>query len=276
MDMAELASLRQEDSRKRRRDLKKRRLLKSMQSLWRFLALMSLAGGAVWLISRPEWILYNSQQIIIEGNQALSKETIRSLIPLSYPQSLLSLQPKNLEIQIETQGPIAEANITRHLLPPSLKIEVQERLPVARSLTPVSGQHRERSLEAGFLDEQGNWLPIHAYQDLTEDLSLPDLEVVGMRDIQRAQWQRIYPLLSRSPIDIQIINLQDTDNLVLQTVIGEIHLGGNLDLLERQLKILPQFQKNSDQINLQNILYIDVSNPDQPFIQEKKAANTSS
>jgi len=61
---------------------------KLFQSLLRTLAVSGIAAGLVWATTRPIWVLHESNQISIEGNQFLSAQ-VRSLLPLSYPQSLL-------------------------------------------------------------------------------------------------------------------------------------------------------------------------------------------
>ena len=99
--MGDTVSAAREDLRQRRKQKQKQRSIRWFQGLWRSFALMGIASGAVWLTTRPEWILYSSSQITIEGNTTLSARTVRSLIPLSYPQSLLSLKPQRLEQEID-------------------------------------------------------------------------------------------------------------------------------------------------------------------------------
>lgn len=271
--MGNPVSMTRSDLRKQRKQKQRQRSIRWAQGLWRSLVLIGLASGAVWLTTRPEWILYGSEQITIEGNKTLSSNTIRTLIPLGYPQSLLSLKPKTLERDIEDQGAIAEAIVTRHLLPPSLSIQVQERLPVARSFAPISPKNRSKTVESGYLDEQGNWFPDSAYQEVTAEINFPDLEVVGIREIQIPQWRAIYPILRRSPVKILAINWQDSNNLQLQTEIGLFHLGGNLNLLEKQLTAIAQLAALDEEILPPDIDYIDLSNPEEPIIKARKPQN---
>jgi len=57
-------------------------------------------------------VLHESNQISIEGNQILSGQVLRSLIPLSYPHSL----PANpTDFSLESQATIDEATVTRQL-----------------------------------------------------------------------------------------------------------------------------------------------------------------
>ncbi|MGB2924942.1 MAG: FtsQ-type POTRA domain-containing protein [Limnothrix sp.] len=268
--MTHPVSIARDDLRKRRKQKQRQRSILWAQGLWRSLVLIGLASGAVWLTTRPEWILYSSEQITIKGNDTLSASTIRSIIPLGYPQSLLSLKPQNLEQAIEDQGAIAEAIVTRHLLPPSLSIQVEERLPVGRSFAPIAPSRNNQSMELGYLDEQGNWFPDSAYQNVTAEINFPELEVVGIREIQLPQWRAIYPLLRRSPVKIISVDWQDSNNLKLQTEIGLFHLGGNLDLLQAQLTTISQLAAIDRTMLPSTIDYIDLSNPAEPIIKTKK------
>lgn len=267
--MVDTVSTAREDLRQRRKQKQRQRAIRWFQGLWRSCALLGIASGAIWLTTRPEWILYSSQQITIKGNSTLSTSTVRSLIPLSYPQSLLSLKPQRLEQKIEQQGPIAEAIVTRYLLPPSISIQVQERLPVARSFTPISPQSKDQGLVQGYLDEQGNWLPTQAYRDVTDDITFPTLEVIGIRAVQIEQWVNIYPLLRRLPVKIYSIDWQNANNLKLNTEAGLFHLGGDLDLLEEQLLAIEKLSQLDDTVLPPNIHYIDLSDPDEPIIKAR-------
>jgi cell division protein FtsQ len=273
--MADSVSAARENLRKNRKQKQRQRSIRSMQGVWRSLALMGLASAAVWITTRPEWILYSSEQINITGNKSLSKATVRTLIPLNYPQSLLSLKPQRLEAEIETQGPIAEAIVSRQLLPPSLSIQVQERLPVARSNAPIAPTTQAQAFIKGYLDEQGNWLPETAYQNVNNEIPLPTLEVLGLRAIQVAQWRDIYPVIRRSPVKIVSIDWRDTNNLILNTANGQFHLGSNLTQLEQQITAIAKLATLDAQIMPQAIDYIDLSDPDEPIIKARPTPKTT-
>ncbi|AFY37015.1 Polypeptide-transport-associated domain protein FtsQ-type [[Leptolyngbya] sp. PCC 7376] len=270
--MPDTVSVIRDDLRKRRKQKQRQRSIRWVQGLWRSFALIGIASGAVWLTTRPEWVLYSSEQIEIEGNTSLSVSTVRELIPLDYPQSLLSLKPQRLEQEIETEGPIAEAIVTRHLLPPSLSVQVQERLPVARSVAPISPQTKGNASQQGYLDEQGNWLPETAYREVTDEITLPTLEVIGIRAIQIEQWEQSYPVLQRSPVKIFSVDWQDSNNLKLNTANGQFHLGSDLAQLEEQLVAIAKLATLDEKIIPNNIDYVDLSDPNQPIIKARIAS----
>lgn len=127
------------DLTQRRRILRSRRRLKQLQFLWRILIVTSILGGSIWATTRPVWVLHDeSNQIIVEGNHLLSEQAIQSLLPLKSPQSLLQIEPKAIASALKSYSPIADVTVTRQLFPPSLIVQVQERVPVAISLTKRS------------------------------------------------------------------------------------------------------------------------------------------
>src|SRR4028119_1149443 len=129
--MTNIASVSQAQLTTRRKKLRRERRVKSFQAIWRSLFVGGMATSLVWAITLPEWVIRQPEQVVIEGNHFLSSQAIRSLLPLSYPQSLLRVQPQALAKSLESQAPIAKAIVSRQLLPPGLTIQVKERRPVA-------------------------------------------------------------------------------------------------------------------------------------------------
>ena len=218
--MANLASISSSNLQTRRQQLKNQRRLKFLQAVWRLMILSSLAGGLFWLIALPNWFIRESSQISIEGNQYLSKDEIRSLLPLSYPQSIIKLPTQKLVEQFKSNAPITEAKVTRKLLPPSLTLQIRERQPVAIALsinTEGDNQNAKKMVEVGFLDEQGILVPRNFYANPEKDFQLPTLKFFGFNDQYRSYWQEIYPLIRHSPVKILSLDWQNPSNLTLNT-----------------------------------------------------------
>lgn len=100
---------------------KKERRWRDFIAVVRFLMILSLTGGVFWFITLPNWVIKNSQQIDIEGNNLLSDDEVRSLIPLQYPQSLLKLSTQELGKNLQTLAPVNNVVIQKELFPPSFK-----------------------------------------------------------------------------------------------------------------------------------------------------------
>ncbi|MHC5829858.1 MAG: cell division protein FtsQ/DivIB, partial [Nostoc sp.] len=115
----------------RRQKLRRRRRMRIIQAIWRTFAIIGLAGGLLWVVLQPVWILKAPKQIVMKsGNKLLSDETAQSLLALSYPQSLWRIEPSAIANSLKKQPTIAEAIVRRRLFPPGLTIEIQERVPV--------------------------------------------------------------------------------------------------------------------------------------------------
>jgi cell division protein FtsQ len=260
----------------RRRQLRRQRQIKSFQSIWRALLLSSLAGSLIWLTAQPNWIIRKPGQIAVDGNQLLSPQAVRSLLSLRYPQSLLHLQPDILAKDLESQAPIAEAIVTRKLLPPSLNIQVKERQPVAIALYPSSNlpkSYLASSLEpstqgkVGLLDQQGIWISMDNYKDIQKPNQLPTLKVINFSDRQRQYWPQIYQALSHSPVKVLEIDCGNPANLIIKTELGKVHLGPYSSRLSEQLKVLDRMRQLPGHIKPGEMAYINLKNPDSPSIQ---------
>lgn len=237
------------------------RRLKTGQALWRFLMISSLAGSLGWMMTLPAWIIQKDSQIEVEGLQLISQKTLRSLLSLSYPQSLWRLQTQQLSQQLEKSPPVAQAIVTRHLFPPKIVIEVKERQPIAIASSNQAW---------GFLDEQGIFIPQKFYNLNQKGFKSPTLKVLGYSPNYRSYWLKLYPLINDFPVKILAIDWQDYSNLVLNTELGNVYLGDYTSQLEKKLSTLAKMRHLSAQIPVQQIVYIDVSNPDSPVVQLKQ------
>ncbi|NES97761.1 MAG: FtsQ-type POTRA domain-containing protein [Desertifilum sp. SIO1I2] len=261
-----ITSVTQADLATRRQHLRKSRRIKIVQTIWRSAVVSGIAGGVVWVTTLPGWVIRQSEQVAIAGNQFLSTQAIRSLLPIDYPQSLFRLEPYNIANTLEAKGPIAAARVNRQLFPPRLTVQVTERHPVAVAIAPT-GHQPSQNASVGLLDEQGVWMPQESYTALNQSFPLPTLKIVGKPDTYRLHWREVYPIVHRSPIGISTIDWQDPNNLKLDTELGVVHLGPYSPKFEQQIKTLDQMRQLSERVNPAQIAYIDLKNPAAPMLQ---------
>ncbi|MBD2297562.1 FtsQ-type POTRA domain-containing protein [Nostoc sp. FACHB-87] len=266
--MAGIVSVSQTDLSQRRKKLRRQRQMKVIQAIWRTLAISGLAGGLLWVALQPVWVLRDPKQIVIKtGNQVLPETAIKSMLKLSYPQSLWKVEPGAIADSLKKQSTIAQATVTRRLLPPGLIIEIQERVPVAVAQRPTpNNQPKNKQSSTGLLDANGVWIPLEKYTLVNPKLKLPSLKVIGTPEQYQQSWSQLYPLLSQSSVKIMEVNFQDLANLILKTEIGNVHLGTPSSLLPAQIKILSQLRNLPAKINPSQIEYIDLKNPDSPIV----------
>ncbi|WP_071189421.1 FtsQ-type POTRA domain-containing protein [Trichormus sp. NMC-1] len=302
--MAGMISVSRRDLAHRRKKLRQQRQIKIIQTIWRTFAACGLASGLVWAIIQPMWVLKAPAQIVMRsGNQQFSERTIRSLLVLSYPQSLWRIKPNAIAQSLQQQPTIAQATVSRRLFPPGLIIEIQQRLPVAIAQTskqqktidcssnPQSsekspGEQPQNCLRNtstankqdnwGLIDAYGVWMPLAKYTSLNPTGKLPSLKVIGSPQQYRPYWTQLYQALSQSSVKVTEIDYQNPTNLILKTELGNVHLGVPSTQLPDQIKLLVQMRHLPAKFNPGQIEYIDLKNPDFPSVQVNQKTNIKS
>ncbi len=274
--MESIASVSHTQITTRRKQLRRARRIRAVQAIWRSLLVGGMASSLVWTLTLPDWVLQQQEQIVIEGNHWLSAKAIRSLLPLSYPEPIWKVQPQALAKSLESQAPIAEATVTRQILPPGLTIKVKERQPVAlaQAAEPANAKASQASQESGLLDAQGVFLPSSSYAKLEHKLELPTLTVIGSHEQYRSYWSDVYQTVIRSPVKVFQIDWRNPTNLILKTELGNVHLGSYSSRFAEQLAVLDRMRELPSHIPPGKIAYINLQNPDFPAIQMEKVNDT--
>jgi cell division protein FtsQ len=267
--MSDVSPISHDQLQARRKTLRRRRHLSLGQSLWRWLAMAGLTGAVFWGVTRPVWLIHSPRQIQVSGNERLSDEALQALVPIDYPQSLLEVEPETLAYQLRQRAPLVEAKVSRQILPPRLKVQVRERVPVAVVLPTrgSDGDDAKTYLQAGLIDAQGSWMPTSSFGlQSAQDANLPTLRLRGIQPQYQRYWPQIYATIRTSPVAIQELDWQDPSNLVLHTDLGIVYLGAYTPDLERQLATLDQMRNLSEQVGEDDVAHIDLSNPDRPAL----------
>jgi cell division protein FtsQ len=259
----------------RRKQMRRARRSIRLKSSWRFLVVAALAAGALWMTTQPTWVLRRSDQVKVEGNQFLSVQTIRALLPIQYPQSIFRTQPGAIVDTLKQKAPIMDAWVDRQIFPPSLTVRIRERTPVAQLVDPdVATAHKEKGKAVStqghdLLDESGVVIPIETLNALNQTLKLPSLRILGRMETIRPQWVSCYQALRNSPVRIQQIDWRNPTNLVVTGESGTVHLGAyNPSEFPRQLKAIDGMRRIGEKIPKEQIDYIDLKNPDKPAIHQ--------
>jgi cell division protein FtsQ len=254
-------------------ELERDRKLIFRQQICRALFVSSLAGGLCWGFTIPKWEILDSAQIIVEGNRYLPTQTIVSTLQLNYPLSIWDIPTGKLREKIVSLPPIAAARVTRQIFPPTLKVVLQEKIPVAASVVPIetnsqNSLKQDNQKQLGFLDRHGDWLPKNFYQQTT--LKLPTLQVKGYRQVDQISWQKLYQAIELSSVKILAVDWTDANNLVLYSQIGKVYLGvSNRDNeINEKMQVLGKMGELPRRISRDRLDYIDLTDPKQPKIKE--------
>ncbi len=254
----------------RRKKLRKKRLIKFIQGIWRTLAVTSLAGGLLWIAIQPNWVLKTSQDVVITGNQLLSDQEVQSLLVLSYPQSLWKIEPSRIARSLQQQPSIAQATVSRRLFPPGLVVQLQERTPVAIAQMrreQANSKNTNTKVTMGLLDANGVWIPLKNLTSLNSRVKLPTLKVIGSPEQYRPYWSSFYEAINQTSLKVTEIDWQDPTNLIIKTELGLVHLGTPSPQLPEQIKVLAQIRHLPSQLNPNEIEYIDLKNPEHLLVQ---------
>ncbi|MEM6253812.1 MAG: FtsQ-type POTRA domain-containing protein [Cyanobacteria bacterium P01_D01_bin.156] len=262
----------------RRKDLKRRRHHLFWQQLWRYTAMAGLTMGCLSLATSARWQLTSTEQINISGNRLLSDDAVHTLMGMTYPLSLLKIHPLELENTLVTEGPIADAIVQRRLLPPGLNIQIQERTPVAISLpnpnvtiTSLDDEPQPFS-QKGLIDAKGHWMPFDSFTRLGNQQ--PKLQVQGMRRAYQKDWPIIYRAIQKTPVHISLLDWSEPSNLVLHTELGRVHIGYYGPNFSKQLAALDRMRNLNAKMNIEEIAFIDLRNPDNPTLEILQATTT--
>ncbi|WP_299413681.1 FtsQ-type POTRA domain-containing protein [Acaryochloris sp. IP29b_bin.148] len=294
--------------RDRQQQLIRQRKQRFRRGAWRTLFIVGLTAGLGWAVCQPEWQIRQSSQVTLAGNEQIDGQTLEHLMTLQFPTSLIRFQPQVLASKLKTNAHISHVVVTRKLFPPRVKVVVQELPPIAMTecegCTLILNPDQSNSITLGpanvwLLDERGVVLPADSYPKLEKAQQLPKLTLdaylqpeskptqsqassastptkfVSIDRQKQAQWQQMYALLETSPVQVKHLNWQDPNKLMLQTKLGQIHIGPFSDRFNRQLQALDEMRTLPKSVDPQQIVYIDVENPESPVLELRNQAQPS-
>jgi cell division protein FtsQ len=270
--MAGIAPTTRAELTQRRKLLRRQRRALRWRSALRFMVVASFAGLALWSLRQPVWVIRDANQLRVEGNQFLSVQTIRNLVPIKYPQSIFRTQPEAIAATLRQKAPLSYAEVNRQLFPPELIVRVREQTPVAavHSKSEKGGQPTAQA--DALLDAQGNIIPIESFQSLEQGLQLPQLRVLGDPKEYHQHWATLYQRLQQSAVTIQQIDWRDGSNLIVTTEVGVMHLGSyRAPVFGQQLRAIGGLKGLTKTVPASQINYIDLRNPNAPALQKKAA-----
>lgn len=256
----------------RRDQLKQERAWRELQGIIRGICVVSFAGFSFWLLTLPDWVIREKQQIKIQGNELLSPDEVRSLVPLDYPQSLLQLSTRDLTNKLRQKIPLANVVVTREFIPPSLTVEINEKPLIAIAygniISPNNQQLTVKKL--GYLDQDGVFVSADLYEKLGKNPDqAPKLKVLGNPDLYLPYWKDLYNLIIKSSVKITEIDWQNPNNLILSTDLGKVYIGAITSKLPQQLTVLAKLKPLTSKIRREDIVYIDLQDPEIPLVKQK-------
>ena len=229
-------------------------------SLWRACFMICCATGLGLLATLPNSQIKKQSQIAVSGEQLVSENIIRKALKFSYPQFIWSIDGIKLARRIESIPSVAAVKVSKQIIPPTIAIAIQEKIPVA--LATSQGQ-------VGFLSQEGEWIAQKFYDNTNLDFPLPKLKAIDYQPQFKSAWSKIYQLSLLYPeLKITEVHWREGNGIFLKTKIGEVFLGSESSRLEQQFKIISKLKNLSAQVDAGEIAYIDLSNPGVNLIQK--------
>ncbi len=294
--------------RDRQQQLLRQRRQKFRRGAGRTLVILGLTVGLGWAVCQPKWQIRQSSQITLTGNQQIDTQTLEHLMVLQFPTSLIRFQPQTLVSKLKANAHISQVVVTRKLFPPRVNVVVRELPPVAMTecegCTLVLDPGTKDSLTLGpanvwLLDRRGVVLPADSYPQLEKAHQLPNLTLksylqpetqanlqqssqtsaakwVSVDRQKQAQWQQMYAAIEVSPVQVKHLNWEDPTQLMLQTKLGQIRMGPYGPNFTRQLQALDEMRTLPKSVDSQQIVYIDVENPENPVLELRNQSQPKS
>lgn len=229
-------------------------------SLWRACLLISCTIGLASLTVLPFWQIRKQTQIQITGAKLVSEDTIYQSLDFAYPQFIWAVNGIELTLKLESIPSVELAKVNRQLIPPTINVSLQEKVPVA--LATFEGK-------IGFLNSSGDWVDQKFYANLNTNYSLPKLKVVDYKNQFQPVWVKLYQLISLYPeLQISEVHWNQGGSLFVQTKLGQVLLGNDDSRLEQQFKILLRLRNLPQHLSRSEIAYIDLSNSRVNLIQK--------
>ena len=252
----------------RRRRLRQERRQDRLIQLWRLVFFLLTATGLSWLLLTLGWSLRSASQIQISGSERMDENVVVKAAGLSFPESLLSLEPGQIETKLMQELPVQEVSIQRRLLPPGLDIQLIERRPIA-----AASRIGPKGIERGMVDNEAQWMPMDMAKRGEKPASA--VKVEGWISNRRAVIARILQqrdLLGR-PLKTIVVEPAGGVSLRIETL-GLIYLGANEVLLDQQFKTIAQLNQSLPP-NLRGTSNegLDLSDPSQPELKLRPRPN---
>ena len=254
----------------RRRRLRQERRQERLIQLWRLVFFLLTATGLSWLLLTLGWSLRSASQIQISGSQRMDETVVVNAAGLSFPQSLLSLEPGEIETKLMQELPVQEVSVQRRLLPPGLNIQLVERRPVA-----AATRMGAKGIERGMVDREAQWMPMDMAKQGEKPASAVKIE--GWISSRRAVIARILQEQDRlgRPLKTIVVEPAGGINLRIETL-GLVYLGANDALLDQQFKTIAQLNQSLPPgLRGSTSEGLDLSDPGQPELKLRPAPNPS-
>ena len=211
-------------------------------SLWQLFFFNIISAILIFLFISQGSYPINRNEINLKGSKKIKKEEIITSSSISYPKTLLQINPKELKRNILKEIPLRAISINRSFFPPRLEISILEREPVA-----FASRKKAKTLEKGMVDLSGHWIPLkQAYQDPNEQINL---YIEGWSKGQQKNISKILQSRKRLESYLNKIILDPNGEIRLKDQKGHVVIiGADTKSFDKQVEIILHLQNSLPKI----------------------------
>ncbi len=239
----------------------------NLLKLWQLTLLFSISGYLGFFFITKTTEPFNKSSISIEGEHLLNKEQIIKAMRINLPTTLLKVNPKQIQKNLQAKLPIKAVAINRRILPLGIDVKILERVPVALAFKTGKDGNKK-----GMLDKNGNWIQIDNAEKPLKHLnkiifdgwteSNSDLVALILRD------------QSKLDLSIKRVIFNSDGNITLQTKeFLFVYLGNQPNLISQQIEAIAHLSNSlPNQFLNKPGLVLDIKNPNKPklFLEEQR------
>lgn len=226
-----------------------------------FFILLVLVTGYI-LLRSP---LFEVKRVVVQGNQYLSEEKIRSVVNIGMGTNIFKLDLATASSNLKLLPMIKEVDITRYL-PSSVVISIKERNPIG--LLPTKDGFIEVDEEGVYLMKANAGIPgLPVITGVQADISGPG------QPVRAERLENALAVLSGLPreavMNLSEVNVDGNRQIIIYTIEGiQCRFGLAADIQEKGevlSQLLLELRKQGAKVR-----YIDLSSADQPVVSYKK------
>lgn len=241
----------------RREKRKMARIARTRRQVFRYTFLVALLIAGITGFIKASWSVADPEtDIKVAGNDVTSAKQVRRVLLSSLQKPIYTLNPKDLEKQVETLPDVQKAFVRRYLFPrPHLIVEVMEEFPWA-SYSPAPDQPVTH-----VISQTGRFIPLTQFPTVAQ----PILRIYGkpeeaLNERTVAQWSNWVNFISaQTKNPVEYVDMRKPNNIEVKTGELSLHLGSPDSMLSKRLARLSSVLPVLVSLEKQNIEYVDLS-----------------
>lgn len=255
--MTEYNDNREDRIRGRRHKRKHARIARTRRQVLRYSFLVSLLVVGVAGFVRVSWSVVDPENDIkVFGNDVVSTRQVRRVLLPYLHKPIYTLDPKALELTIQSLPDVQKAFVRRYLFPrPHLVVNIMEEFPWA-SYSPSP----EQPISA-VISQTGRMIPVAQFPSVPQ----PALKIYGTDKIHFnendvalwANWVAYISTQTQRPVEY--VDLRKPANIEVRSGDLCLRLGSADSLLSKRLSRLPSVLPVLATLSKENIEYVDLS-----------------